>query len=320
LRKPLFLRDRHAPALGTPLALLGGMKHGKTSKYANRKSQIQQVLALAALALLGTLPMAPKAFATTAPVPSKTKKLPAGQKKISKKAKEQSEKEQAEWKELFATRLSHAKELLGRAYRQSVASLEEEERQYREFLLSRIQARLPAAYKRQARKIHKAILDESTKHGFDPAFLVAVIDNESSFNPLVRGTSGEIGLMQVLPSTAAWTAKRIGMNWKGKKTLEDPIANIQIGAAYLAHLRSEFDYHGRLYLSAYNMGTRNVRRALERRVMPKDYASRVMQRYLRFYEELRENLAAPAERALAGDEQKKETAQSTQAAPKRSSG
>lgn len=294
------------------------MKTGNTNRQNRQKSQISQILALAALALLGTLPMAHKGMATQAPGPGKTKKLPnGGAKKVSKNTNKSSEKELAELKELFAKRLSHAKELLGRAYRKSVASLEEEERQYHDFLLARLESRLPKAFKRQAKKIHKSILEESTKHGFDPAFLMAVIDNESSFNPLVRGSAGEIGLMQILPSTAEWMAKRVNIVWKGQKTLEDPILNIRLGAAYLAHLRGEFDYHGRLYLSAYNMGTRNVRRALERRVMPKDYASRVMQRYLRFYEDLRESLAAPAARALAGD---KETAQTAPAGSTRARG
>ncbi len=250
--------------------------------------------ALATLAILGSLPSAAHAGLPGHPSPEKNKKTSTASSK-----KRGYSSHDAEWKEILATRLSHAKELLGRAYRKSIAGIEEDEREYHEFLLNRIQSALPDHYKRQAKKIHHTLLVESKKHGFDPAFLVAVIENESSFNPLIRGTSGEIGLMQVLPSTAKWTAKKIKLPWKGAKSLEDPITNIRIGAAFLAHLRGEFDYHGRLYLSAYNMGTRNVRKALERRVMPKDYAGRVMQKYLQFYEDLRTELTAPS-RVIAG--------------------
>ncbi len=117
-----------------------------------------------------------------------------------------------------------------------------------------------------------------------------MIENESSFNPEVKGTSGEIGLMQLMPRTAKWIAGKLRMKYQGKKTLTDPVANIRLGAAYLAHLRAEFDFHGRLYLAAYNMGSANVQRALDRRIWPKDYAARVMQRYMRLYTELRDSL------------------------------
>jgi soluble lytic murein transglycosylase len=92
--------------------------------------------------------------------------------------------------------------------------------------------------------------------------------------------------MQLLPSTGRWMAQKSGIRWTGKRTLEDPVANIRIGAAYLAYLRERFDSHGRLYLAAYNMGTTNVNRALARDVWPREYPSRVMQRYVRFYREL----------------------------------
>jgi soluble lytic murein transglycosylase len=203
------------------------------------------------------------------------------------------------WSEMLDARLNHAKELLGRTYRRTVAALENEEREYHQFLLRRVQARLPARYKHQAAVIHRVIVTESRKHGFDPAFLMAVIENESSFNPLIRGGAGEIGLMQVLPSTGQWMAEKINLRWRGERTLEDPASNIRIGSAYLAYLRGEFDYHGRLYLSAYNMGGRNVRKALQKQVVPKDYAGRVMQRYLQLYDDLRADLTQ-SNRALAG--------------------
>jgi hypothetical protein len=54
----------------------------------------------------------------------------------------------------------------------------------------------------------------------------------------------------------------------------------------MAYLREEFDFQGQLYLAAYNMGSGNVRKALNRNVKPKEYSTRVMHRYLRFYAEL----------------------------------
>jgi len=69
--------------------------------------------------------------------------------------------------------------------------------------------------------------------------------------------------------------------------LKDPVMNIRIGSAYLAHLREHFDNQGRLYLAAYNMGTRNVHKALGKQITPKIYPARVMVRYVRYYREIK---------------------------------
>lgn len=187
-------------------------------------------------------------------------------------------------------RLSHAKELLGRFYKRSVVRAAENVRNLEKHVTEWTERALPKEYKKQAKKIAKTIILESKRHGFDPVFIMAVIENESSFQPLIRGTSGEIGLMQILPDTAQWIAKKNNLPWKGEKSLKDPISNIKIGAAYLALLRNQFDSHSQLYLSAYNMGPGNVNKALEKSVWPKEYAGRVMQRYIRFYTELRDRI------------------------------
>lgn len=186
-----------------------------------------------------------------------------------------------------ATRLAHAKELLGKYYDRSVVSMEDQIADLNQFMKDRIQGKLTKQnVAKLSGKVYQAILDESSKHGFDPLFLMAVIENESSFNIKVRGTSGEIGLMQLMPDTGKWMAKRLGMKYEGAKTLEDPVQNIKLGAAYLAHLRERFDSHSRLYLAAYNMGQGNVDRALANQIWPKDYPILVMRRYIRFYTEL----------------------------------
>lgn len=186
-----------------------------------------------------------------------------------------------------SVRVNHARELLGKHYTRSIVKkVGEKIQDVDQFVYEQVQRTLPAQYKKLSKKISKAILTESERHSLDPVFLMAVIENESSFNPAAIGKDGEIGLMQLMPSTAEWFSKKLDIRWRGKKTLQDPITNIKIGAAYLASLRERFDFHGRLYLAAYNMGATNVRRALEKQVWPKDYAVRVMQRYVRMYAEL----------------------------------
>lgn len=58
---------------------------------------------------------------------------------------------------------------------------------------------------------------------------LAVVQIESSFRPTVRGSAGEIGLMQIKPATARM------MGYKGKASgLYDPETNIRFGMKYLA--------------------------------------------------------------------------------------
>ncbi|MFZ9596227.1 MAG: lytic transglycosylase domain-containing protein [Bdellovibrionia bacterium] len=176
-----------------------------------------------------------------------------------------------------------------------------------QFLILWTSKALPETWKHQSRPIANTIIQQSQKYGFDPVFLMSVIENESSFNPEALGSAGEIGLMQITPETGAWITELFEIPWKGKKTLKNPVSNIIIGSAYLAYLREEFDYRGQLYLAAYNMGSGNVRKHLNRNTQPQVYPSRVMQRYLRFYSELQNSLKSKPSGTWASVGKKPET-------------
>lgn len=67
------------------------------------------------------------------------------------------------------------------------------------------------------------------QNGVEVALANAVIRIESNFNPRMRGSHGEVGLMQVKPATARM------MGYAGStKGLFDPDTNIRIGMKYLA--------------------------------------------------------------------------------------
>lgn len=180
-------------------------------------------------------------------------------------------------------RVDHARELLGKRYKKSIVSTFEQHDGIEQNILDTISKRLPKKFKSQAQIITNSIFKEARAHGMDPYFVMAVISGESSFNPLAVGPVGEIGMMQIRPSTGKWMAEKIKFKWKGDKTLRDPVANIKLGTAYLAWLREKFDNHGQLYLAAYNMGPKSVKTALGKRIWPKDYPKHVMKRYLAFY-------------------------------------
>jgi soluble lytic murein transglycosylase-like protein len=137
--------------------------------------------------------------------------------------------------------------------------------------------------KNRLKTILSAVTSEGQRSGFDPVLLMSIVQVESGFNVYRRGKHGEIGLMQIKPSTAQWVAKKFNLPWKGPKTLEDPKINIQIGTTYLAYLRNNFPEKQDLYLAAYNMGATQVRRAVSRRVIPREYAARVMNEYDKFH-------------------------------------
>lgn len=185
-----------------------------------------------------------------------------------------------------SVRVDHARELLGRRYKKSVVSNFENRKGLEQNIFATVQKRLPKRFKRNARKITETIILESEKYSLDPYFVMAVISGESSFNPEAKGPVGEIGLMQIRSATGKWMAEKEKMKWRGDKTLKDPVANIKLGVAYIAWLRTKFKNHGQLYLAAYNMGAKNVKNALSRKVWPKDYPRHVMKRYLSFYKEM----------------------------------
>ena len=140
-----------------------------------------------------------------------------------------------------------------------------------------------------ANRISDAILENSARYGFDPLFVAAMIHNESQFNPEAKGLVGELGVMQIRPATAKWVIKKQNFPRSYAHQLTDPVVNIRLGLAYLSYLRTQLDFNGRLYVTAYNMGTTKLNQRLEQNYRPKRYVNRVMNRYFRFYREAQRN-------------------------------
>lgn len=109
--------------------------------------------------------------------------------------------------------------------------------------------------------------------------LLAVMQQESRFDPKAVGPRGSLGLMQVQPSLGRVLAERLGIPWREGVTLFDPIANARIGARYLADLVQSFGEH-ELALAAYNMGPTRLRRRLSAGASGRSaYAAQVLTRY-----------------------------------------
>lgn len=182
-----------------------------------------------------------------------------------------------------AIQLAHERELFGTDSIRFTASSHRKVEQVNEFVAQYAERSLQGDWKKQSGRVAHAIISSSLRHGFDPLLLLAVIENESRFNPVVVGSHGEIGLMQLKPDTAAWIAKKARIRWKGADTLRDPVANIRIGAAYLSMLRSKFDFNKDLYLAAYNMGVKHLNRLLSGNGHPQVYPKRTIEHYSKIY-------------------------------------
>jgi soluble lytic murein transglycosylase-like protein len=91
-------------------------------------------------------------------------------------------------------------------------------------------------------------------HGVDPTLINGVIWVESKFDPRARGPGGSLGLMQLMPKTAASLAKQLGR----KRNSYDPDFNIHAGTLLLAQLLARFDGDVTLALAGYNRGAGTV--------------------------------------------------------------
>jgi soluble lytic murein transglycosylase-like protein len=87
------------------------------------------------------------------------------------------------------------------------------------------------------------------RYGLDPRLVMAVIQAESNFNPGARSPANALGLMQLIPATAA----RFGV-----RNRADPIQNLNGGMAYLRWLLSFFEGELPLALAGYNAGEGSV--------------------------------------------------------------
>jgi soluble lytic murein transglycosylase len=96
------------------------------------------------------------------------------------------------------------------------------------------------------------------KH-LDPALIAAVIYAETKFNPRPSSAGAE-GLMQILPQTAEYLAKRSGATTFTTADLATPEVNIAYGSYYLRYLLDHYDGDMKLALAAYNGGEANVDR------------------------------------------------------------
>ena len=112
--------------------------------------------------------------------------------------------------------------------------------------------RYPMPYREQ-------IAERARELGLDPHYVLGLIRQETRFMATLRSHAGASGLMQIMPATAHWTARRIGLQFT-QDMINDPAVNLRLGTGYLKMVLDAFEGSQALAAAAYNAGPNRPRR------------------------------------------------------------
>ncbi len=101
----------------------------------------------------------------------------------------------------------------------------------------------------------------------DEAWVFGLMRQESRFVNVARSSVGATGLMQIMPATASWIARRLGIKGFAPGDMQEPAKNIQFGAYYLKHVLTSLDDSPVLATAAYNAGPGRAQRWRDTRPM-----------------------------------------------------
>ncbi|MCW5632212.1 MAG: transglycosylase SLT domain-containing protein [Rubrivivax sp.] len=106
----------------------------------------------------------------------------------------------------------------------------------------------------------EAVLARAGESGVDAAYVYGLIRQESRFILDARSSAGAMGLMQLMPRTARWTARRAGLaEWRPELVTERD-TNLLLGTTYLKLVLDEFEGAQAMGAAAYNAGPSRPRR------------------------------------------------------------
>ena len=105
----------------------------------------------------------------------------------------------------------------------------------------------------------KDVIAKAGEIGLDPAYVYGLIRQESRFIMDARSSVGASGLMQIMPATARWTAKKIGLPYT-PDLIADRDTNLRLGTSYLKLVLDDFGGSQALAAAAYNAGPNRPRK------------------------------------------------------------
>ena len=106
---------------------------------------------------------------------------------------------------------------------------------------------------------HRDVMQEQTRQvGLDEAWVYGLIRQESRFVQLAHSGVGASGLMQLMPGTARWVAKRLGIKNFRQSMVNQLDTNVVLGTYYLKYVLDKLDGQPLLATAAYNAGPRRA--------------------------------------------------------------
>jgi soluble lytic murein transglycosylase len=105
-----------------------------------------------------------------------------------------------------------------------------------------------------------AFASGAKSQGIEEHWVLGLVRQESRFIVGARSSAGASGLMQLMPATARWMAKKNGMTDYSPSRVTDPDVNIALGTGYLRYVLDELDGSPVLAAAAYNAGPGRARR------------------------------------------------------------
>lgn len=148
------------------------------------------------------------------------------------------------------------------------------------------------------RYFHSFIVEDAQRYETDSTLVLAIMREESRFNPRAKSQAAARGLLQFIITTARDIGRGVGLVDVAPEDLYDPRIIIRLGAKYISELAAQFDGNRYRVTAAYNAGPKQV--ALWTRMQPaagndyfltavnfdetKHYVRKVMNSYERYRE------------------------------------
>ena len=112
--------------------------------------------------------------------------------------------------------------------------------------------RYPAPYR-------ETVQNFSKENGLDEAWVYGLTRQESRFVTYAKSGVGASGLMQVMPATAAWIAKKTGFSGYRQNMIHQTDTNIKLGTYYLRYTLDLMSGQAAMATAAYNAGPGNAK-------------------------------------------------------------
>jgi len=103
-------------------------------------------------------------------------------------------------------------------------------------------------------------VEQARAQGLEEAWVLGLVRQESRFIVNARSSAGASGLMQLMPATARWVARKIGLSGFTPARVNDVEVNIALGTSYLRYVLDELEGSPVLAAAAYNAGPGRARK------------------------------------------------------------